>query len=94
MSRSVWNPNHLPLGEAIYLTRRALNLTGPGLSRKSGVHRNTLLRIESGSYAPSVSTVIVIAEALGVEVSTIFHRAEKLRPAQRMVLSVAGDKSK
>jgi transcriptional regulator with XRE-family HTH domain len=82
----------LPIGEAIFLTRRALRLSGPKLAKRSGVHKNTISLIECGIYAPSIESLVMIAKGLEVEVSTIIHRAEKLRPSQEVVQHVAEDK--
>jgi transcriptional regulator with XRE-family HTH domain len=90
--RSSWDLHALPIGEAIFFVRRAQRLTGPMLSVKSGVHRNTLLRIEQGLCPPSLTTLVMIAEALEIELSALVNIAEKLRPAQQMVQHVAEDK--
>jgi putative transcriptional regulator len=76
----------LALGDAICRLRVSRNISQPQLAAKSGVHRNTISRIEKGSYNPSVLMIRQIAWALNLEASKLFRYAEHLAP--RMVQKI------
>lgn len=79
--RSKWDRYDLPIGEAIYIARTGLEMTHEALSAKTGVHRNTLLRLEKGERPPSLSVLTRISAGLGIDLSRLIKRAEKIRPA-------------
>jgi DNA-binding XRE family transcriptional regulator len=79
--RSGWDRYDLPIGEAIFVTRTALEMTHEDLAALTGVHRNTLLRIEKGEHPPSFPVAIKISKALGLEFSRLVRRAERITPA-------------
>ena len=51
--------------------RRTLGLTQEQLAEKSGLSANYVARLEIADKTPSVGTVIVLSEALGVELSEL-----------------------
>lgn len=53
------------LGERIRAARESVGLSQAELSRRAGVHRITLGRIESGEGMPSAETVARIVRAIG-----------------------------
>lgn len=57
--------------------RSAKYMTQQTLALKTGISRYTLSRIENGHQEPLISHCIVISEALGVAVESLF----KVRPA-------------
>lgn len=80
--KSSWDSQDLPIGEAIYKTRTALEMTHEDITAKTGIHRNTLLRLEKGEHPASLPVLLKISEALGIEFSKLVKRAESLRPTQ------------
>lgn len=75
-----WDNHALPIGEAVFMTRTQLGLTHEDIAAKTGVHRNTLLRLEKGEKPPSIPVLMRISNALGIELSKLLRRAEALRP--------------
>lgn len=59
------------LAENVRARRELLNMTRAVLSEVSGVHTNLLYRIENGSNT-QVTTVMLIADALGCSVADLF----------------------
>jgi transcriptional regulator with XRE-family HTH domain len=74
-------PNSLvvALGLAIRELRVEREWSQEELSLRSGVHRNYIGGVERAERRPSVETVGKLADALGVEPSQVFRRAERLR---------------
>jgi transcriptional regulator with XRE-family HTH domain len=64
------------LGLALAEIRRDRGLTQESLSLSTGVHRNYIGGIERGERSPTVATVAVLADALGVTMGELFTRAE------------------
>jgi len=64
------------LGAALADIRRERGLTQEALSLSTGVHRNYIGGIERGERSPTVATVAVLAEALGVSLAELFARVE------------------
>jgi transcriptional regulator with XRE-family HTH domain len=81
MPGSSWDRYDLPIGEAIFIARTSLDMTHEVLAAKTGVHRNTLLRLEKGERPPSLSVLTKISVGLGIELSKLVRRAEQLKPA-------------
>lgn len=61
---------------AVSTYRLMRGMTQAGLATKAGVSRSTVATIEAGRREPSVYAAIAIAEALDIDVETLF----KLRP--------------
>lgn len=53
-------------------------MTQEALSFETGMHRNYIGGIERGERSPSVEAVVKLADALGVTVSDLFTRAERI----------------
>ena len=64
----------LLLGQNIASLRKKKKISQITLSIDSGIARSFLADLERGKANPSVSTLIKIAKALGVEVRTLFPR--------------------
>ena len=61
------------MGYKVKETRKALNMTQEELSRRSGISRTIISRLESGQErTTSTKTLIKIAAAMGVTVDAIF----------------------
>jgi transcriptional regulator with XRE-family HTH domain len=65
-----------PLGEALAELRKERGLTQEALALSTGVHRNYIGGIERGERSPTVETIAVLADALGVSLGELFARAE------------------
>lgn len=57
--------------------REALNLTQDELAEKIGVRRETILRLEKGSYNPSLKLAYDIAKVFGVSIEEVFSFEEE-----------------
>jgi transcriptional regulator with XRE-family HTH domain len=64
------------LGHVIREARGDRRISQEELGLRTGVHRNYIGGIERGERNPSVTTVAVLAEELGVKMSELFARAE------------------
>ena len=64
----------LLLGQNIASLRKKRKISQITLSLDSGIARSFLADLERGKANPSVSTLIKIAKALGVEIRTLFPR--------------------
>jgi transcriptional regulator with XRE-family HTH domain len=60
------------IGKNIKSLRLSLKLTLDGLADKTGLTKGYLSKVENSEKSPPVSTLIVIAKALGVTLSRIF----------------------
>ena len=59
-------------GEKLYELRRSKNYTQEELSSKAGVSVNSIKRLEQGKEDCKISTLVKIADALGIsDVSTL-----------------------
>lgn len=67
-----------PLGQALAELRRERGLTQEALSLSTGVHRNYIGGIERGERKPTVETIAVLANALGVSLGELFSRTDSL----------------
>jgi len=66
------------LGRALQEVRDQRGLTQEALSLETGVHRNYIGGIERGERSPSVVAVVKLADALGVSLSDLVTRAERI----------------
>jgi transcriptional regulator with XRE-family HTH domain len=64
------------LGSTLAEIRRERGLTQEALSLSTGVHRNYIGGVERGERSPTVATVAMLADALGVSMGELFTRAE------------------
>lgn len=79
------SPEHAALGEAIRLARVESGLSQEQLADAAGVHVTHLGGVERGVRNPNYSTIVRIADALGVSPGTLVTRADALatRPPRR-----------
>jgi transcriptional regulator with XRE-family HTH domain len=67
------------LGEAIRELRAERKISQEQLGLDSGVHRNYIGGIERGERQPTLSTIAVLAQTLGVRPSELIGRAEAMK---------------
>ena len=60
------------ISESIKYTRKSQYLTQADLAEKSGLNRATIGRIENGTFMPSIEQLQDLAEALDIDVTTLF----------------------
>lgn len=84
------------IGKNIKSFRLSLNLTLDGLAEKTGLTKGYLSKVENSKKSPPVSTLIVIAKALGVTLSRIFEeentavRCSVVKKAERQFMAKTG----
>lgn len=61
------------LGARIRELRQYAGITQAELSRRTGIHRPNIARVEAGRHTPSLETISRLAEALGVKTSHILR---------------------
>jgi len=62
------------LGAAIRSARNAKGLTLESLAERSGLHRTTIQKIESGERDPRAMTLMSLAKGLGVEPGALMNK--------------------
>ena len=62
----------MTLARTIYALRRARKMNRPQLAAQAGISREHLWAVETGQYAPSLSTTEKIASAFGVGLGRLF----------------------
>lgn len=67
-------------GEVLQEVRREHNLSQEKLGFESGYHRNFIGLLERGVKGPSLSTLMDLAETLGVPASELLRRVEDRIP--------------
>ena len=65
------------VGLAIRNQRRAAGLSQEGLALEARIDRSFLSEIERGLKSPTVETILVIAQALGLKASELIRFAEE-----------------
>ena len=73
------------IGARILINRRRVGITLEQLSKRCGVHRNTIQRIESGAGC-SASVLACIAAGLRVEVSALIPKVQHVVQEQKNTL--------
>lgn len=68
----------LALGKAVREVRLELGHTQQSLGDETGIHRNYIGGIERGERSPTVKRIVVIANALKVDLDDLFRRAADL----------------
>lgn len=63
-------------GRVLYSARKARNLRQSDLAELSGVAQADISRIERGMIAPTVSTLIKLADALGAQIQFVLPPAD------------------
>lgn len=64
-------PRRQALGRHIARQRYARGLTVDAVAEASGLNRKTVMHVESATVVPSVVTLMLIADALGVSLSEL-----------------------
>lgn len=62
------------LGAALQRIRESAGISRETLQMRSGIHRNTIARYESGEANPNLKTLIMLTNALGYEVKVSFAK--------------------
>src|SRR5688572_31504818 len=75
------------LAARLRLLRQKKGLTLEALAEKTGTTKGFLSQVERGSKAPSISTLMRIAETLDVTVADLFARRDQREPAYSLVRS-------
>lgn len=65
------------LGKAIKIIRLEKDIKQNTFSEKTGMSSGFICQIESGKRTPTVKKIFLIAEALGVQPSELFLKAEQ-----------------
>jgi transcriptional regulator with XRE-family HTH domain len=73
------SPEHAALGDAIRIRREKLGLSQEALADAAGVHVTHLGGVERGVRNPNYTTIVRIADALGVSPGALITAADKLR---------------
>jgi putative transcriptional regulator len=61
------------VGLRVKALRQAQRLTQSALAEAAGVTDETISRLERGAYEPAVSTLVLVAEALGTTLDMLVH---------------------
>ncbi|PJN24080.1 transcriptional regulator [Kitasatospora sp. CB02891] len=61
------------IGSRIKALREARGWTQENLAEHSGLHRNTIIRMETSAQAPSLDAYLVVADALDVPIWRLFQ---------------------
>ena len=72
-------PLHVAFGRIVRELREAQGLSQEELGNRTGLHRNHVGQVERGELAPTLESVDVLAETLGLPASELIARAERLR---------------
>lgn len=73
------NPDNLTdVAKLIYLERKSQVITIDELSKKSGVSADTISCLELGKRRTNISTIILIAEALGKKLVVTYYDNDKI----------------
>jgi len=67
------------VGQEIRFWRNERGLTGAAVAERARISAGMLSKIEKGQVAPSIQTLVQIAEAVNVPVSMLFYRLQKGR---------------
>ena len=68
---------HYRLALEVFDLRKARGMTQRQLAAKAGIQQAEISRIEAGNSNPTLSTIAVLANALGAELSLRPHRLRK-----------------
>jgi transcriptional regulator with XRE-family HTH domain len=72
-------PLHVAFGRVVRELREEQGLSQEELGNRTGLHRNHVGQVERGELAPTLKSVEVLADALGVPPSELIVRSERLR---------------
>ena len=68
------------LGKVIQRQRESIPMTATELSRRSGVDRSTIMRIETSATTPTLPVLCELAKALGTAADKLLRRASRCAP--------------
>ena len=81
------------LSEVVVSKRKALKLSQAEVSKKTGINRSLLSRLESAEYGPSVDQLLALSEVLGFQTSEVIVQEDEdsaVKAPKRMKIAVAG----
>ncbi|HEV7717063.1 MAG TPA: XRE family transcriptional regulator [Steroidobacteraceae bacterium] len=61
------------IGATVRRLRASMGLTLGEVTKRSGISRAMLSRLETGDVMPSLETLVALTDALGVGISSLFH---------------------
>jgi transcriptional regulator with XRE-family HTH domain len=77
------SPTHAAFGRAIRELREERGISQEAFALRCGIDRSHYGGIERGERNPSLSHIVKVADALGVRISEIHARAERLLSRRR-----------
>ena len=72
-------PLHVAFGRVVRELRLELGISQEELGNRTGLHRNHVGQVERGELSPTLTSVEVLADALGLPASELVARSERLR---------------
>jgi transcriptional regulator with XRE-family HTH domain len=72
-------PLHVAFGRVVRELREERGLSQEELGNRTGLHRNHVGQVERGELAPTLKSVEILADALGLQPSELIARSERLR---------------
>jgi transcriptional regulator with XRE-family HTH domain len=72
-------PLHVAFGRVVRELRTEQGISQEELGNRTGLHRNHVGQVERGELSPTLISVDVLAETLGLPASELIARAERLR---------------
>lgn len=75
------NNLEVAIGHEVRGFRRQKSMTVAQLGEKSGLSIGMLSKIENGNTSPSLTTLKIISDALGIPITSLFRRYEETREA-------------
>lgn len=67
---------HLRVGEKLKKFREAAGITRPELSKRTGLHKQTIFQLEKFHRDPKLSTLYSYAYGLGISINVLLQRLE------------------
>jgi transcriptional regulator with XRE-family HTH domain len=78
------------LGQRLRTMRKARGMTLEEVSERAGISTSALSKIENASLSVTYDTLLMLASALEIDVTTLFGDSDLARPGSRRVLNRAG----
>ncbi|SMP72071.1 helix-turn-helix domain-containing protein [Anoxynatronum buryatiense] len=72
------------IGAAILYARKRNNLSLQELATRSGVSASNINRIENGKRRPTLTTVELISEGLGIELDNLINTAKSVEYSKQL----------
>lgn len=76
MAKTIRSTGHVALCEALTNARQAAGLTQASLAERLHCHQSLIARIESGERRIDVVELVVLARAIGVNLTSIMEQVE------------------